>query len=437
MDKKLKPNSLMVGLASAALILVVAGIVLLVAYFNLSRQSVADATWANPLAETKVGAVAPDLAVLPLAGEEDERVIKAALTAGEVETAYAGLASSTWLSDASRSGLWLLLAQRFLATEPARARLAYRVALDQAALAPYLSDAARADLSLQAVRGFMALDERDLTRAGLTQAESIAQHSLTLLPAQRRAVLDAVLAVYGQLGDDQAANALKAARASADLGPSISAGEGGAILNGLRGSIVLPPEIATAILARQQAAAALAAEWLSASISERESLAADLGRALVDEDQARARFDSSEGSLTDADRLALLNDKIAWLSTKERVSSKGYGVSLVPAWENQGDEIRRALAEADTELINGYGKLLDALPEEKAATARVELLRLGLSWTRLGLFPGQAEQALGDQLQEAAREVWRQRSESGLAIVRRDVGGHSLYLLSGVETPEP
>ena len=91
MRRSRKPNWIMIALAVGVVVLVLAGLGLLGAYVYLSRRSEAVVSWADPLTAVKPGALAAEIAVLPLAGEPDERVIKAALDAGELETAYATL----------------------------------------------------------------------------------------------------------------------------------------------------------------------------------------------------------------------------------------------------------------------------------------------------------------------------------------------------------
>ena len=183
------------------IVLALAGVALLVTYFVLARQPAVNDAWINPLAGVKTEAIAPDLAVLTLAGEADDRVNRAAIDAGETETAYATLANSLLMTDNLRSGGWLLLARQFLEKDPARAAVAYQAALDLASLAPSIGDMGRADLSLQAARGFAALKKDKIARLALAQAENIARYSVTLLPAQRRTLLGQVADVYQTLGD--------------------------------------------------------------------------------------------------------------------------------------------------------------------------------------------------------------------------------------------
>jgi hypothetical protein len=418
------------------IVLALAGVALLVAYFLLARQPApTSGGWINPVAAVQEEAVAPDLAVLPLAGEPDDRVVRAAIDAGELETAYATLANSMLLPDNVRSGSWLLLSRQYQGKEPERAVIAYQAALDLASLGPSLSDMGRADLSLQAARGFAALDKPKIARLALAQAENIARYSVTLLPAQRRALLGQVADAFQVLGDAQAARSLREQLDTYAAGPGITLSAAAQYLPTLRGGVVLPEAVVSAMAARQGAAADLAARWLSVSGSGRDTLAQALGQALLSEDAARDEFYLGADQMALADRLALLHDKLAWLAVKYRVAQRGYGVSLVPEWEAQVDDIAAALSTAYTELINGYGQQLDTLDATEAVQARVELLRQGVLWSRLGLFPDTgAEQPLSEQLAEASRQLWTRQGNAGLTVIAQDVDGQRYYLLSGSES---
>ena len=432
MNKLRSSNWPLIALAAGMVVLALAGVALLVAYFLLAREPATSSGWINPIAAVRAEAIAPDLASLPLAGEPDDRVARAALDAGETETAYATLANSMLLPDHLRSGAWLLLGRQFQETDPARAAVAYQAALDLAALAPSLGDMSRADLSLQAARGFAALAQTKSAQLALAQAENIARYSITLLPAPRRTLLGQVADAYQALGDAQAAQGIRAQIDAHAGGPGIALSAATQYLPTLRGDVVLPETVADALAARQAAAADLAARWLSVSGSGRDTLAEGLGQALLAEDVAREEFYLGADELDLADRLALLHDKLAWLAIKYRVAQRGYGVSLVPEWETQVEEIAGALSATFTELINGYGQQLDTLDATEAVQARVELLRQGVLWTRSGLFPDtNAEQALGEQLAEASRQLWIRQGNAGLTVIGQDVDGQRFYLLSG------
>jgi hypothetical protein len=198
----------------------------------------------------------------------------------------------------------------------------------------------------------------------------------------------------------------------------------------LRGSIVLSGTVATAFIGREQAAAAVAGRWLTAP-GEREALAAALGRALAAEDTARGGLYARIGDFAAEEQLALLHDQVAWLTVKYRASRGAYGVSLVPEWETKKDQIRDELVNAYTDLINGYGRQLDTLNPADALIARVELLRQGVLWTRLGLFPDHAEQLLSEQLVEAAETLWLRQGEVGLVVEAKQATGWRLYVLAG------
>lgn len=422
----------LIGLAAGMIVLALAGVVLLAVYFSLSRQPAATDAWMNPLAGVVTEAVAPDLAALTLAGEPDDRVIRAALDAGEIETAYATLANSMLMTDNLRSGGWLLLARQLQEKDPARAAIAQQAALDLASLGPSLGDMGRADLSLQTARGFAALEKVETARLALAQAENIARYSVALLPAQRRALLAQVADAYQAVGDAGTARAIRENLDAYAAGPGVTVNAAAQLLPTLRGGIVLPEAVVAAMVARQNAAADLAARWLSVSGGGRDTLAAALGQALLAEDVARDEFYRTAENLSLADRLALMHDRLAWLAVKHRVAQRGYGVSLAPEWEAQVADIAATRASLNTELINGYGQQLDTLDAIEAVQARVELLRQGVLWTRLGLFPDAgAEKVLSEQLAEASRQLWTRQANAGLTIIGQDVDGQRFYLLSG------
>ena len=107
----------------------------------------------------------------------------------------------------------------------------------------------------------------------------------------------------------------------------------------------------------------------------------------------------------------------------------------MPAWEEQTAAIITELNNAYTEIINGYGQQLDTLGEDDKLRARMELLRQGVLWVRLGLFPDQgAEQALSQQLTEASRDLWMRQGGVGLQIVSQEERGLVLYLLEGSDS---
>lgn len=418
-------------LVAGLILLTVAGLALLGTYFMLSRSSGAPANSTSPLVAVHSAAVAPDMAVLPLAGYADDRVISAALDAGEAETAFATVAYSSLLPDTLRSGHWLLLGSRLQNTDPARATLAYRAALDEAALGPGLSELARGDISLQAARGLQAVNQGAVARLALAQAENIARYSLSLMPAQRRDLLQQVAAAYRAAGDAKTAAAILSNVDAASQGPGVKLEPPAQLLPGLHGSVVLPTAVTLALAARQRAAADLATQWLKASPDVRKELAGALGQALQAEDGARSEFYASASSLALPDQLALLHDKVAWLTVKYRVAQLAYGLSLVPDWEGKAADLATQLTSAYTELINGYGQQLDTLGPADAALGRVELLRQGVLWCRLGLFPGNSEAMLSEQLVNAARQLWTRQGNAGLVIIEQQAAGLRFYLLSG------
>jgi hypothetical protein len=93
--------------------------------------------------------------------------------------------------------------------------------------------------------------------------------------------------------------------------------------------------------------------------------------------------------------------------------------------------VRAALAEAYTQLINGYNQQIDTLSPAVASQVRVELLRQSVLWSRLGLLPGSLEEVLSEKLADASQQLWTRQGNAGLTVVAQDVDGARFYLLSG------
>ena len=275
-----------------------------------------------------------------------------------------------------------------------------------------------------------------IARLALSQAEHIARYSVTLLPAQRRAILNRLIEAYQASDDAKTAQTLRSNLDTYSVGPGVSLAAAQQLLPTLRGGVVLPSTVTAALAGRQAAAAGLAARWLSAGSGDRQTLVDALTQALLAEDAARAEFYAGASTLALPERLALLHDQVAWLTIKQRAASGAYGVALAPDWANQADAISTALTDTYTELINGYGQQLDTLDAVEGLTARVELLRQGVLWARLGILPEHVETALSEQLSDASRQLWTRQGNAGLLITPQDVRGQRLYLLAGSDAAQ-
>jgi len=74
---------------------------------------------------------------------------------------------------------------------------------------------------------------------------------------------------------------------------------------------------------------------------------------------------------------------------------------------------------------------LDTLDALEALMARVELLRQGVLWARLGILPADVETALSEQLGDASRQLSTRQGDAGLIITTQDVRSQRFYLLAG------
>ena len=83
-----------------------------------------------------------------------------------------------------------------------------------------------------------------------------------------------------------------------------------------------------------------------------------LAQALLAEDQARSQFyqQARGGTVSLPQQTWLLQDRIGWLATKLRIAQLGYGISVLPEWEQQAGELLAELGAA----YNDYAAALDA-----------------------------------------------------------------------------
>ena len=124
----------------------------------------------------------------------------------------------------------------------------------------------------------------------MAQAENIARYSVNLLPAQRRTLLGQVIDAYQALGDQTSARGIREHLDAYAAGPGIAVNDGPQLLPTLRGGVVLPKAVVAAMAARQNAAADMAARWLSLLGDGRDELANTLGQTLLAKDIVRANF---------------------------------------------------------------------------------------------------------------------------------------------------
>jgi hypothetical protein len=420
------------------------------AYLILRGRDTVDATWQDPVAAILPDQIAPDLALYPLAGALELDTIDAAIEGGALETAYATLVLGTDLTDAQRVGRLILLGRQFEAVEAwERAALAYQQVYDLAILSPRLNDPTRADALLASGRGWAALEEVDRALNAYDQVYLIAIGSPNLQLANRRELLMALETAYQDLDEEARADTVrgKIIELDQDMGPMSPAGSGPQPELLLGEAVPSSPEIGALEEARRQVALALLEAYADPEQGEpTEALVSAVADALRAEDEAKLAFynQALEETVQPGRRVGLHQWAIEWLMIKYRVATRGFGVSLVPEWENDLAGIQSALSRAYQELFFEYEDLVTALPDATLmAPGRYQVRRDALLDGRLGRYVNYPAQQLAEKLQSAAQELIAAGAVDRLYIdVRAGEEGTWYFFLSpaadyGAPTPVP
>ena len=397
-------STLLVLLLLGAVLLTILGLILVGAYVYLTWQpELAPVAPRESWPPMEAEAIVPALALRTLAGEPETATMQAALSVGELDTAYATVMFSPRVNDAARTGHLLLLARRYLAAgQESKAAACLQQVHALVVLSPLLSDVARADAALQAASIQQSLGAEDEARLSLAQAEVVAAHSLSLRPAQRSRLWQRMAEAYAALGDEEkAATARRAADAayrqtSQPIPPLL--------LPGFLTELPLSEEIEELQAARQQRAATLIKQWIALEGGDVGPEVADLAEFLRREDKARlAYFDQVANTVPQLTvQAAAAWERAAWLSLKYRIARRGFGLSILPEWEENAPLIRSELNKAYETLFHLYGDEATALPDAADVDrAWVELLRAEILLGQLELYPDYPEEQLVERLQEA------------------------------------
>lgn len=380
-------------------------------WFGVGYLTKGEATpgWQDPVLKVRPDEVDPRLALLTLAGWPPQQVADLALSQRAWETAYATLVHSPEISDRERAGLWLLLGRGFAeAGQSDRALLCYQQAEVVGVLSPILSDYLRADILSQAALGAAQIGQASLARHWAEETRVLLIGSADLQPVLRQQMADRVTEVYRLLGERPPTLAV------ARVAPS------GRAVKPLLPSLTRPVDLPEAALrARQEreAAARQAVQWMVQGVAGGEWQAV-LARALQQEDQvmASALRQVEEGEVRLSVRAGWMRRRVEWLSLKYQVARRGFGLSLVPEWEEKDAEIRSDLAKAYQDLFTLYQDEVVALPTvDQVRQGWVEILAEEAKAGTLGLYPNYPEpevaenltRRMDDWLQNHPEVAWR------------------------------
>lgn len=393
--------------------------------------------WDDPIDEIDTEKVWPGVGLLALTATDDLTAINQALAEDELDSAYALIALSTDLTDQERAGSLLLLGQRYAtARDKDQARLCYYLVHMIATLSPTLFDFDRANACLQSGQGLSELDDQRQAKFKYDQARTIALYSPYLKKAHRKHILDRLIAVYTALGADRAEWLELEQYVALEGGESYLAGPGEeSVLGDQFTQEAVLPEMQEAEAERQQAAQNLLEYYRDRVGGVPDILRENLAVALQVEDAVRMGtyeayiFNASQL----ADKIALLQAKIDWLTIKYAVAFQAYGFSLVPEWESQKGKIQSELSKAYEELFALYGEQMIALPEAGSVDrAWVEVLRREVEIGQLGLYPNYPQEQLLEELREAMARLATGGQDKSLRLeVIFDQGTATFILTSG------
>ena len=311
----------------------------------------------DPLADVRTDLVLPQLALRQLAGDAADGLSAQAIQAGQLETARAILSYATDLSPTGQAGRLAQLGRAYQeAGEGPAAAQVYRLMLPTAVLDGAMSPLERAQLLVQAAKGMIAAGQLPGARDAATQAQLIATQTPDLLPAQRGQIFAELKGLAGSIKDPAFAAKVDDLARNPFLSP-----QGVLIphrIDTFGERLPYDDAITAAISARKQAATLLADRIALTNGVDIDPERQSLAQALLAEDQARSQFyqQARGGAVSLPQQTWLLGDRIGWLATKLRIAQLGYGISILPEWEQKAGEIAAELGAA----YNDYAAALDA-----------------------------------------------------------------------------
>ena len=403
---------------------------------SIARSLLADV---GPLDMVDVSQVDPALALASLGGVPETEVIAQAIDKARPETALSAILFQPGLTDKETAGSLLLLAAAYGADRTAssgareKAIFGYRMAGTIGTLSPNIPDTVRADIFMEAGEGLVQLDETELANAYFDQAFVVANHSPYLQAVRRRAIFERLQKNYIIIGEREAARlSLNLSATPPDLSSSTPE------------EPILPQTEAVPLSQLAQEAEAIRwrrAQELAAILVDRGGSAPEvtienLRQALIEEDRQKIPFFESE--LATATRLSKKIDitaaQIVWLTVKYKVARQAYGISLVPEWEAQVEQIRANLTKTYERLYALYADLIVALPEvSQIDKATEERLRREILAGELGRYPNYPEEQRQKQLLDATNQLIETQPEIFLFVGVDAVGNQEVFSLTARE----
>lgn len=425
-------------LIGAALLLCLGGVGALAWNFMGTRSpSVDTSKWIAPQDQVDTKKIVPGVAIAILAGTSDSASVDDSLAAGDFEGAFAQIAYGNEFSDANRVGTLLLLGNRYAAAkQTVKAAWMYEYAVFLATVSPLLSDLNRVQTLLEASQGLNALKMETNARAALDQAYLIALYSYALPRDTRSTLAEQIARMYDKFGVPKLAQ--EARQLASD---TILSGDESAINLSRRPFRIQPteppanPEIVSKLKERIGAARELVdALNLNPPATEAdlpEDLIRALGDKLYEEDALRMDYYTSQyDQAADASvQLGILREKLNWLSIKYRIAKKGFGVTLVPEWEDAAQDIAQELNDTYADYFAITLQQAESLDKTNEANRSSEdQLRGAIVEGRWGIYSQYDEADLRAQL-DAVSQALRDEQIASLRLDSFMRGNAIVYLL--------
>lgn len=355
------------------------------------------------------------LSLMQLAGDPADAIAAQALNAGHIDTAFAAAVYAVELPTTIRRTLLLQAGRQFAeAGRAAEAEISLHAARALTILSPDFNPIDRHQTLLTIARAFLAIDALEAAQDTLAQALYSAAQTPGLLPAQRADVFEAVR----PLAHDASDRVLAAQASEYARNPFLSP-EGHLLHVQLHEWVEFsPPDpaVAQAVEERQFAARILAERIQLTGGIDIEPEQQALAVALQQEDAVRAdayrRMQAMEG-LTSGVQLGFLIERRNWLALKARIAHTGFGISLVPEWEENAGFILQDLSTAHNNIhmfvenhwVEALGNEV-ADPQAQQALRMEILLQLAHHW-ELGLHPDGLGADLGERMRTVQDELAR------------------------------
>jgi len=387
----------------------------------------------NPLNQIDFDEIDPALALSSLGGMPESDVILEAIDKDRPETALASLLFHPTLTNNETAGGFLQLAMTYGNQDKNKATFSNKMACQVATLAPNMPDTVRADIFLQAGEGLIELDEPSLAKLCLNQAFTIASKSPFLQAAHRRDIFERLQKNYIIFGERELAR--ESLNLSANPPQLTLITEEQTVLP-KNEAVPVPQDIQEVEANRWRAAQELAALLVERGGTAPQEVIDTLTEALIAEDQQKLSFYESEITKTTqlSKKIDFILAQIAWMSIKYRVARRGYGITLVPQWEAEAEQIRADLTKAYENLFTLYADLIVALPDvSRIDKAAEERLRSEILAGELGRYPNYPEEQRRKQLLDATEQLKTSQPAIGIFVGVDNIDNQQMYRLIPIE----